>query len=259
MLYARLVPWRFGLLTIHFVSLVLYFFTKYEGIQATLPPRTHSASSRSWNGTHWESHGLADRHINEHYRDALRRVDVVLWWGYLCHAFQFGGLASALSLGWPRLTLFHVWSNAVGAVWTFWAQLDGWTFVAAEYQFALCVFAPAFCEAAVCCYEARRLYAERRLYRVSAPPAALTLRTRGRAEISYAALADSPRRGRGAATTREILYGPRGLSTSWPRRGRRDPRHPMRPSRTIRVVAAAPPPRPPRIPPQNNTSQVRSS
>ena len=56
-----------------------------------------------------------DADINQMYREAAYRLDIVLWWGYVCLLCDYIGLMAALTLDWPRVTLFHLWSHAVGS------------------------------------------------------------------------------------------------------------------------------------------------
>ena len=146
MLYTQLVPWRFGLLTLHTISLCCYYQVKFEAIQVTLPAKY----GRELYG---ERHYTTDADVNQMYREAQYRLDVVLWWGYVCLLCDYIGLMAALTLDWPRVTLFHLWSHAVGSVWTIWAQLDGWQFEAMEWQFVLCVLIPTSIEVGVGCLQ----------------------------------------------------------------------------------------------------------
>ena len=46
MLYTQLVPWRFGLLTLHTISLCCYYQVKFEAIQVNV-------TSQIWPGVVW--------------------------------------------------------------------------------------------------------------------------------------------------------------------------------------------------------------
>ncbi|KAH8053090.1 hypothetical protein JL722_9756 [Aureococcus anophagefferens] len=154
MLFGALVPWRFGFLTLHFVLLVSYYFDKIDGIQVTLPP----VGALGHNQRLYTQDDIDDK-----YKERRDRVDLVLWMGYVCCFVEYCGLFSALSLDWPRSTLFNVWTHAIGAVACAWAQLDGWTYVSTEYHFALFNFVPAFLEASICVYAHRAARAQRAL------------------------------------------------------------------------------------------------
>jgi len=170
MLYGQLVPWRFGLLTLHTVSLVCFYQVKHEAIQVTLPAKYGQE-------LYGERYHTNDADLNRFYREAAFRLDVVLWWGYLCLLIDYIGLVSALTLDWPRVTLFHVWSHAVGSLWTFWAQLDGWQFEAAEWQFVLCVLLPTTFEVGVGSLQLKRYLDERMRPRADAGAGPPSLRT----------------------------------------------------------------------------------
>ncbi|KAH8071342.1 hypothetical protein JL721_4314 [Aureococcus anophagefferens] len=170
MLFGALVPWRFGFLTLHFVLLVSYYFDKIDGIQVTLPP----VGALGHNQRLYTQDDIDDK-----YKERRDRVDLVLWMGYVCCFVEYCGLFSALSLDWPRSTLFNVWTHAIGAVACAWAQLDGWTYVSTEYHFALFNFVPAFLEASICVYAHRALRRERAQPRALPPRAPLSRRTGG--------------------------------------------------------------------------------
>ncbi len=170
MLYTQLVPWRFGLLTLHTISLCCYYQVKFEAIQVTLP-------AKFGRDLYGERHYTTDADINEMYREAAYRLDVVLWWGYVCLLCDYVGLMAALTLDWPRVTLFHLWSHAVGSVWTIWAQLDGWQFEAMEWQFVLCVLLPTSIEVFVGSLQLKKYLDEKMRPRADASAGPPSLRT----------------------------------------------------------------------------------
>lgn len=122
------VAWRFIALLAHGVAVTSYAFLKRDGIAVTLGPPSR----------------LTD--TNDRYRRALHRVNAVLYMSLACFAIDFAGLFAAYSLTWHRATLFNALAHAVGAFLVFWAQLDGWSYRAAEYHFALFTLLPACLE-----------------------------------------------------------------------------------------------------------------
>ena len=169
-MYTQLVPWRFGLLTLHTISLCCYYQVKFEAIQVTLPAKY----GRELYG---ERHYTTDADVNQMYREAAYRLDIVLWWGYVCLLCDYIGLMAALTLDWPRVTLFHLWSHAVGSVWTIWAQLDGWQFEAMEWQFVLCVLIPTSIEVGVGGLQLKKYLDEKMRPRADASAGPPSLRT----------------------------------------------------------------------------------
>ena len=75
------------------------------------------------------------------------------------------------------MTLFHLWSHAVGSVWTIWAQLDGWQFEAMEWQFVLCVLIPTSIEVGVGGLQLKKYLDEKMRPRADASAGPPSLRT----------------------------------------------------------------------------------
>lgn len=123
------VAWRFIALLCHGVAVTSYAFLKGDGIAVTLEPPTRLNSD-----------------INDRYRRALHRVNAILYVSLACFVVDFAGLFAAYSFAWHRATLFNALAHAVGALLVFWAQLDGWSYKAAEYHFALFTLLPACLE-----------------------------------------------------------------------------------------------------------------
>mmetsp|Transcript_5428 Transcript_5428/g.17094 ORF Transcript_5428/g.17094 Transcript_5428/m.17094 type:complete len:324 (-) Transcript_5428:56-1027(-) len=148
-----LVPARFCALVCHGIVTVSYYFMKVDCIQVTLAPVSRHNPRRE---------------VNRAYRRALRRVNIVLFWSWGCFIVEFLGLLAAYSLTWPRVMLSSVACHAVGAFACAWAQIDGWTFVAAEYIFVFFTFFPALLEVAVSGVSARAHWIELHAYTGSA-------------------------------------------------------------------------------------------
>ncbi|KAJ1458795.1 transmembrane protein-domain-containing protein [Pelagophyceae sp. CCMP2097] len=141
----KLLPFRLLFLTLHLATVISYYFLKVECIQVTLPPVSK-----------WDS----QRDIDNKYRAARDRVDLVLSWSYACFFFEYLCLWTALSLNWPRATLFNSATHGIGALLALQSQLDAWSYVTAEYNFVLFTLAPVVVESCIVVGSGRLLYLE---------------------------------------------------------------------------------------------------
>ena len=110
------------------------------------------------------SRRYGESELKKAYREALKRVDLVVYWSWACFVVEYVGLFACYSLTWPRLTLYSGVSHAVGAVMSFWSQLDAWSFVASEWNFALFTILPCILEAAVTAFGMRAHWIELHAY-----------------------------------------------------------------------------------------------